>query len=75
MEDKNVVKGLTFDDFIHSSMKLKHSIDLWNQRAKSAKNSIPGNVLPFSTSRYESVSQPSNPTFTLQEFVESIIYC
>jgi hypothetical protein len=62
---KNVEKGLTFDDFIHSSMKLKHSIDVWNEKSKTTQSSRPGNALPLSS--YKSPAPQSIPTFTLEE--------
>jgi hypothetical protein len=64
-DDKNLAKGLTFDDFIHSSMKLKHSIDMWNEKSKATQTSRPGNALPLSS--YRSPSPQSIPTFTLEE--------
>jgi hypothetical protein len=65
---KNIAKGLTFDDFIHSSMKLKHSIDIWNEKLKTTQSPHPGNVPlgpPFSN--YKSPAPQSIPTFTLEE--------
>jgi len=63
-KETNVAKALTFDDFIHSSMKLKHSIDIWNEKAKTGQNSSPANTSP---SRYTSNPSQNNPTFTLEE--------
>ena len=68
-KDPNPEKGLTFDDFIHSSMKLKHAIDIWTEKAKSvAKPSTPGKALPFSYTRSSpTAALPVDPTFTLEE--------
>ena len=78
-KDTTPEKSLTFDDFIHSSMKLKHSIDIWNAKAKTAQQTQPSNspqrVLPFAVNRYtpnliQSTAQNTNnssASFSLEE--------
>ena len=71
---KNSEKGLTFDDFIHSSMKLKHSIDTWNAKAKTAQTSTPGRALPFASDRYSPNPTQSSPSFTVEEVSYPLVF-
>ncbi|RWS11444.1 calpain-B-like isoform X4 [Dinothrombium tinctorium] len=67
-----VERSMSFDAFICSCIKLKHSIDVWNERA--AKKRDIG-------SRYSSAiaiqkrSSDNLPSFTLDEWVENVMYC
>ncbi|CAG2100227.1 unnamed protein product [Medioppia subpectinata] len=71
-------KGLTFDDFIHASMKLKHSIDNWNSKSKTIQTpstTTPSKILPFASGRYPPTATQNDTSFTLEEFVERVMYC
>ncbi|CAG2159090.1 unnamed protein product [Oppiella nova] len=69
-------KGLSFEDFIQASMKLKHSIDTWNSKSKTAQTPTPSKILPFASGKYAANNAiQSKPSFTLEEFVERMMYC
>ncbi|XP_054153659.1 calpain-A-like isoform X2 [Oppia nitens] len=85
-KEKNTEKSLTFDDFIHSSMKLKHAIDIWTAKNKQptsgGQSPSGGRVLPFGNTGYntsnignKNIALNTNSSFTLEEFVERILYC
>ncbi|XP_053203439.1 calpain-B-like isoform X3 [Panonychus citri] len=52
---------LTFDNFIHVCLKLKHSIELWNDQNTKSSQTIS--------------KSSSGASFTLDEWVERVMYC
>ncbi|XP_015786845.1 calpain-B isoform X3 [Tetranychus urticae] len=54
-------RHLSFDNFIHVCLKLKHSIEIWNNQNSSFARSLP--------------KVSSGALFTLDEWVEKVMYC
>jgi len=65
-------KALTFDDFIHGVLKLKFCIDTWNNKSMETSNFPRNRVSPYLGIKS---SSPASATFTLEEFIERVMYC
>ncbi|XP_074598360.1 calpain-9-like isoform X2 [Brevipalpus obovatus] len=51
---------LTFDNYVHCCLKLKHSIDLWNNQARKTRGTL---------------LKSGHAAFMLDEWVERVMYC
>jgi calpain len=71
--DNDIVnRGLKFDDFIHSSFKLKNGINFWNNKYETTKSPKSGISLPYV--KYSSHNKLIDREFTFDEFIERLIY-